>query len=155
ALAATVFGTAGPGLHSAATSGPTGVPTRPGHEGPSHGGTGASETGSSGATPGPGTAGGSGSGVASVLPIAFLGAPASGSAGGQAPGSSGSSNPGPPPGPTPGPPSPPPSSSGGGLLGLVSTLTGGIPVVGGSTGVVGSLTQLLTGAPTTTAAAVG
>jgi hypothetical protein len=159
ALAATVVGTAGPRMHSATSPGPKDVITKPGHQGATPQGNPATGNGNgtSGTGLGPRTpAGPGGSGPTSVQPIAFLGVPASGGSpsGSPGPGSSGGgSNPGPNPGSTPGPNPPPPASTGGGLFGLVGTLTGGIPIVGGSSGVVGTLTALLTGSPTTTAPA--
>lgn len=52
---------------------------------------------------------------------------------------------------SPPPASPPPSSSGGGVLGTVSGLVAPLPLLGGSTGLVAVVNQILTGSPTTTA----
>jgi len=153
ALAATLLVTSGSTPRSATTASPKGVVTR-GHHGGSSPGTGTGPgTGQSGAGQGTGTATTTGGPGGSVLSVAFLGAPVS--SGSPAGGSTGGSPSGPGSGSSGGSPpgsNPPPPASPGGVLGLVGNLPSGIPLVGGSNGLLATLTQLLTGSPTVTAA---
>jgi len=153
AVVATLFASSGPALHSATSSGPRRVVTRPGHGIPLTAGTGAAAAGPGPAGAGGGATGPTGSGGAgpSVLPVAYLGPPASSgspSGGARAPSPSSPSG-----GSVPGSSTPPPSSGGGGLLGLVDSLTAGVPLVGEPDGLVGTLTQVVTGSSTIAAAA--